>query len=801
MAYKMEALTPYERVYKKNGEKEQIHQTKPKFNIVLRDVLLLFVGFFLGRSMIMNEISPFGFAFFAYIVAREKKTWIAFSVLPGLIMVQSTFYVIKVVLTFSLMYVFIHKWEKKEAKNWKIAFVSSLSVFLVGMIFQYLGGNYLFDFFLLVFESMITYIFFFILDTSIPLLFGGVRRQVISNEELICGAILISLTLLGMNQFFILGYSIKNILGITTILIFSRYLGSAAGATIGIVVGIVSSFTDVVSPAIIGVYAFAGLLSGIFKDLGKIPVGLGFILGNACLTFYMNGSTKVFISIEEILLALILLIIMPPKIEERIASFQGVEAYRMQREKLYGERVREMTRNRLRDYSMVFEQIGKSFEQVTASSVLSSKNELDQVLDRVSAQVCDKCSFCSKCWGGDFYTTYQQIFLLLNNIEKSSKDQQMELERVFSKKCIHAKEMIQTLSYLFENYRLNEYWKSEVLECRNFVSQQLKGVSDIIEDLSEDIKKEITFQKHKEEEILIAFDQHGIPIKDVMVIEDVRERNQVTVYGDPCDGKNYCYTDMETIISEVLGKKMTIEQHLCTGNGLDHQCKVSFIETIRYNTTTGVVRIAKNSEEISGDSYSSISLKDGKYMVALSDGMGSGTRAAKESRTTIDLLENFFEAGFHREIALKTINSILMLRSNEEMFSTIDLSIIDQYTGKTEFIKIGAVSTFIKRKDKIEVIGSHSLPIGILDEISLEVSTRQLEDGDFVIMVSDGLLDANPAVEDKEKWLMEKLRKIESKNPKKIADQLLQQVKEEIPYGFTDDTTILVTKIWKNKER
>ena len=801
MAYKMETLTPYERVYQKSKEKVRSNKERYRFDITLQDVLLLFTGFFLGRSIIMNELSPFGFAFFAYIIAKGKKPWIAFAVLPGLMTVQSAFYIIKAGLTFSLMFVTINKWGKQEIRTWKIALISSSSVFLVGMIFQYLGGNYLFDFFLLLFETIITYILFFILNTAIPLLFGGVRRQVISNEELTCGAILISLTLLGMNQFSIFGYSIKNTLGIAAILIFARYLGSAAGATMGIVMGMISSFTDIVSPAIIGVYAFSGLLSGIFKDLGKIPVGLGFILGNASLTFYMNGSTEVFISIEEILLAMILFLIMPPKVEERIASFQGIEAYRMQREKLYGERVREITVGRLKDYSKVFEQIGKSFEQVTASSVLSSKNDLDGVLDRLSTEVCSKCSFCSKCWEQDFYNTYQEVFVLLNSIEKSNGGLKKELETEFSKKCIHSKEMLRTLTYLFENYRLNEYWKNQVLECRNFVSEQLKGVSNIIEDLSKDMRKDITFQKEKEEEILVTFDQYGIPIRDVMVIEDSRGKNEVTIYGDPCNGKKYCYTDMVKVISEVLGKKMTIEQHICNGNGLDNKCKVSFTETIHYNATTGVVRLAKDSEEVSGDSYSSISLGDGKYMVALSDGMGSGKRAAKESRTTIDLLENFFEAGFNREIALKAINSILMLRSNDEMFSTIDLSIIDQYTGGIEFIKIGAVSTFIKRKDKVEIIGSHSLPVGILDEVSLEVSSRQLEDGDFIIMISDGLLDANPAVEDKEKWLMEKLEAIESKNPKKIADQLFEQVKEEISHGFNDDTTILVTKIWKNKEK
>lgn len=801
MSYKIETLAPYKRVYQQNEEKVKSSKLKPGLDVKLQDILLLLAGFFLGRSIIMGEISPFGFAFFACILARQEKSWIALAVLPGLMSMQSTLYVIRAMITFALMFWAMGKYVTSETKTWKASLIASLCVFSVGMVFQYIKGNYLFDFFLLLFESVVTYILFFIFTTAIPLLFGRVKRQMISNEELTCGAIFISLTLLGINTFSIAGFSIKNILGITFILTFARYLGSTAGSTMGIIVGLISSLSSFVSPAIIGTYAFAGLLSGVFKDLGKLPVALGFILGNATLTFYINGSTEVFIPIEEILVATIFLLIMPSRIEERIASFQGVETYRLEREKLYGDRVREVTVDRLKDYSKVFEQMGKSFEQVAISNALLSKNDLDEVFDRVTQEVCSSCSLCFKCWEKEFYTSYQRIFHLLNKLEKDSGIDKKELEKELSKDCIHSNTMLHTLTYLYENYQLDQYWKKQVMECKNLVSQQLKGVSDVIYDLGKDMRRDIVFKKEEEEEILIAFDKRAIPIKDVMVIEDAQGKYEVTIYGDPCEGAKYCHADMKDIISETLGRNMTMEQHVCTGNGLDHKCKVFFQETIHYNITTGVVRAAKNPGEVSGDSYTSIPLQDGKHMLALSDGMGSGKRAAKESRTTIDLLENFFEAGFNREIALKTINSILMLRSSDEMFSTIDLSIIDQHTGKTEFIKIGAVSTFIKRGNKIKMIASNSLPVGILEEVNLDITKQQLEDGDFIIMLSDGLLDANPFVEDKEQWIMEQLESIHSKNPQKIAEILLERVKKESKYGLTDDTTILVTKIWKNKEK
>ena len=524
-------------------------------------------------------------------------------------------------------------------------------------------------------------------------------------------------------------------------------------------------------------------------------MGLGFILGNAVLAFYINGSTEIFIHIEEILIAIVLLLLLPAKMERYISSVKGMGEYQIEREKLYGERVREVTVKRLKGYSKVFDQIGESFEQLDMADILSSKNDFDKIFDRLTQGVCCKCSFFSKCWERNFNSTYQEIFYLLNKIEKTNKLTQKELAD-FNKKCIHSDQLIQELICLYGNYRSNQYWEKQVIESKNLVSQQMKGVSKVICDLSDDMKRDILFNNALEEEILVAFDKNEISIKDVMVLEDVQGRYEVTIYRHSCNENDESYNGMGKIISDVLGKKMNMEQ--CIYKGIKDPCKINFKEDIKYNINTGVVKVAKNLNEESGDSYTSISLMDDKHMLALSDGMGSGERAAKESKTTIHLLENFFEAGFNKEIALKTINSILMLRSNDEMFSTIDLTIFDQYSGETEFIKVGAVSTFIKSGDQVEMIASNSLPVGILDEVSINVYKKYLQDGDVIIMVTDGALDFNIKIEDKEKWVMDVLKKINSRNPQRIAESLFKQIEKESDNKLRDDTTILVAKVWEN---
>jgi stage II sporulation protein E len=177
--------------------------------------------------------------------------------------------------------------------------------------------------------------------------------------------------------------------------------------------------------------------------------------------------------------------------------------------------------------------------------------------------------------------------------------------------------------------------------------------------------------------------------------------------------------------------------------------------------------------------------------------MGTGPKAALESNTTITLLEKFLYAGFDKDVALKAINSMMLLRSNDETYSTIDMTVINQYTGEVEFVKVGAVSTFIKHEDGVQVIRTGTLPVGILSDIDMELVKKKLKDGDFVIMVTDGVLDCNRDIVDKEKWLADMIMNINTRNPQKLAEDILKGCLEVNGGVAPDDMTVMAAKIWE----
>lgn len=160
-------------------------------------------------------------------------------------------------------------------------------------------------------------------------------------------------------------------------------------------------------------------------------------------------------------------------------------------------------------------------------------------------------------------------------------------------------------------------------------------------------------------------------------------------------------------------------------------------EEVKYKIQIASAKATKNNSEVSGDTSVQTKLHDGKFMMAISDGMGSGPKAKKSSSTVIKMLQRLLTTGFDKDVSIGLINSSVNLNSNEETYASIDISIFDRGTGNIEFIKNGACPTFIKSKNKVEVVKAVSLPAGIVDNIDLVVYDKDLKGGEIIVMCSD----------------------------------------------------------------
>lgn len=217
----------------------------------------------------------------------------------------------------------------------------------------------------------------------------------------------------------------------------------------------------------------------------------------------------------------------------------------------------------------------------------------------------------------------------------------------------------------------------------------------------------------------------------------------------------------------------------------------------KYKLTKIILTKTKNKSEVSGDNSLVTKLEDGKIMLAISDGMGSGKQANQSSSTVISMLKKMLTNGFDKEVSIGLINSAINLNSNTETYATIDLSIIDLNNGNIELVKNGACPTFIKSKNKVEVVKAVSFPAGVLDKIDLVVYDKDLKSEDIIIMCSDGILESNTEYENKEVWLKNLLENIESQDIEKIANIIMQEAIDNGLGIAKDDMTVIVAKIDK----
>ena len=762
-------------------------------------VLMLLISFMLGRISLFQGFMPFGIAFF---IAASKtsisRVLIALAVCIGMISgggFEQVYITITSMIIFSALdMLFVNAKSKNSFKPSAIAFVS---VIIPQMILVFFQGFLLYDTLKSICYSGLVFSLVFIFKNTISIIEGTKKRNVFSNEEMISIALLMTLTLAGIGNVELAGINLINVMGVIAILLFSIGAGPGVGAAVGVIVGLVVNITDPGVPMVIASYAFCGLLSGVFKNLGKVGACLGFIAANALFTLYLNGSTEVFIYIKDILTAVMIVLLIPKKVITDSSGYFTMPTVNMRDKSGYSARIKELTIDRLNKFSNAFGELSKTFSEISETTTSTNKQDISLLFDRVADKVCKDCSLCLHCWDRNFYNTYQVMFKIVERLDDKGHIDEEDIPDYFMDRCERISEFVRQVNNVYELFKVNLVWKNRVGESRGLMSQQLDGLSKVIANLANEIDYDVKFKGDMEDQLLVELDKAGIKANDAVIFQNKWGKNEVTIFHKGCGGRRSCINTIEKIATGVLGRRMIKDSSECVQNQKTGTCSLKLVEEETFRVTTGVAKLEKYEGSVSGDNYTFMSTGDGKYIVALSDGMGSGQKADCQSSAAISLLEQFMETGFDKDTAIKLINSILVLKSDDDSFATIDLSSIDLYDGKVEFVKIGAVSTYIKRPQRVETVKTVSLPAGILSDIETEMVSKTLNSGDFIIMVTDGIIDSFKTEDGGEKALVQYIEEMESSNPQGIADDILNKAHSNCGNKAIDDMTVLVSKVWK----
>lgn len=345
----------------------------------------------------------------------------------------------------------------------------------------------------------------------------------------------------------------------------------------------------------------------------------------------------------------------------------------------------------------------------------------------------------------------------------------------------------------------NEYiWQRKLLENKSLMAEHLQEMAQIMTSVAREARHCEPMGERRLRQIAHALKEVGVQLRNLYLIENESGKMEVAVSMKNVKKDTISVEDMGNLLSVLLNIRLVGAEDNPFFVG-DEWKTFYYMEEAGYHVLTGVATAVKETEKISGDNYAFFKTNAGNHTTVLSDGMGSGEKACADSTMVVELMQKFLEAGFQTETAIQMINSSLVSGEDNANMSTLDLCSIDLYSGECRFVKMGSSSSYIKRQHLVDRISSGNLPMGIFQKPDMEVTGRTLMDGDYIIMLSDGIPDAlSQGIG--EDMLSEMIGGCNLENPGEIANSILNFCIRQCRGHIRDDMTVLVIGIWKKEE-
>ncbi len=463
----------------------------------------------------------------------------------------------------------------------------------------------------------------------------------------------------------------------------------------------------------------------------------------------------------------------------------------------------------MEQYAEAFLSLAGLFEKLPCQKERLGDEELQSLFEEVKERACAGCQGEGDCWGGAYFENCRRMYELLMELERSG-EYSAEQKVLLRKNCERPGQMMLALRTGYEEARTNLLWSNRMLEQRRAAGEQIAQMAALLKKTAEGfanrpendarlagrLRRELRFL-HVELDAVRIFCQEADRQEYYLTLhlagKSIRMRTGRRLSYER--GSVISARSVAEVLSDCCQQRMRPAFN-CRAAVTAEPMLFHFVPDTKFQFFCGVSHITKAGELVSGDNYTLLQKDTGKVVMSLADGMGSGTAANMESEKVIELLEQFLTAGFPQETAVRLLNSGMLLQNNCPIFSTIDLCMVDLYNARCDMMKSGAAPSFIRKNGQIEVIRANAFPTGVLQQSDYESLHRQLEPGDNIIMMTDGVLDAMPG-EDREQAMAGLIIRTLTRNAQEYARRLMERVYLMQESGAQDDMTILVGTIWE----
>jgi stage II sporulation protein E len=771
-----------------------------------QNVIIYILTFFLSMLCFKKNIMTFALSILAACLSSTIPIIGVLIVSSIGVVVSSGFeslgvYLLTVLIYFLLVFLFKPKIAMEERneilKTGSRLFWASLFV----NIFNIHGTSFIYNLFASAVYSAISYIFYKIFVNGLIVLKSFNEKRAFTVEEVVGSAIIIAVASTALQNMNMIGLNISLIIVAFVIMLLGWKHGILISCGAGISMGLILAILQNGNMNLLGVLAVAGFFSGTCGSFGRFGSMIGFLLGTILVSYYTNVDVFSNIGYVELIISSVLLLFIPREAKIQISDLVG-------KSKL----LTNSGENRLTTNEDIAQKLNTLSNAIVDNQLEDNKQKEDINLQEMYIQnFLDNLENCSNNILYEELTSNESIIAdIYKDIQNNEILIESDLISIFEKHNNYIfmqdetiksdlQEIIKIANRTQKMIQIELTKKAEIKNQKNILKESMKSVSEVISKCAKEITnvEERAFAKQEEELKIIL--SKKFDIEDITIKQASNKKYIITLklkfeQADILREKSKI-TNIADIISKAIGNKMSFQKdYRNTEKSIYTQ---TYSSEDKYIMQVGTSKISEENSKMSGDCNLQMRINDGKYLLAISDGMGTGKIAREKSKLAIQTLKELLENGFENAQSVSLINSMLNQKNETDTFTSMDITILDLFNGTAKIMKNGACNTYIKNKRNIQVIKSSENPIGILGKVELNETEVQISDGSIVIMCSDGVLESKEKYN--KDWIEEFLKNISTNNAQKIADMVLAEAIDN-SYGIAnDDMTVIVAKIIKHK--
>lgn len=578
--------------------------------------------------------------------------------------------------------------------------------------------------------------------------------------------------------------SLGRIIAITAVLLCARYGGVNGGAVCGIATGAVFSIASRAQGFVCGGFAFGGLMAGMFAPVGKLGCAIAFLISNGIMSLAFGENTQLAAVLIESLIGSVVFMILPKEVGNIISP-----VFSNEKNSSLGETLRKNIVMRLDFASKAIYNVRNDVNSVSDKLKNLYSPSFSVVCENVEKEVCNNCGLKTYCYEHRQGVTRDDFFRLEELLEAQGRISESDVEDAFVKNCCKKGEIARSMNLNYREYLSAIEAQRRVSDVRGVVAGQFSGVSDILSDLSDEFKNTMRCDLDSSERIISALSALGaIPVECICLVSDGGRMSVELELSSKGDSKLSKGTIMREV-SKCCGRRFDLPTVTCEGDRI----RAALCEMPVYDVEIGSDQHIANNGKLCGDCLDYFNDGFGKTYALVCDGMGTGGRAAVDGNMAVSVMGRLLRSGLSADSSLQIVNSALMVKSEDESLSTLDLTGVDLYTGKVTLKKAGAPATFVRKNGRVMVREMPSLPVGILNGVKFSSDTVNLSSGDMVVMVSDGVITGD------EKWLEKLIKSWNEGSTQELARAVVDEAIKRRGDSPDDDITALAIRITDNE--